>query len=464
MPGMTAGHFISSNKPNSQGRIEFMLPLTGMEKYIRTHLRHNVTMNLLDGAFFGLALGFASFSTVIPLFVTHLTNSAILIGLAPALHSIGWQLPQLFNAGQIARAREYKPIVLRNTIHERTPFLVLAMIALLIPWIGERVALFVALLALAWQGIGGGFTANPWTSFVSKIIPPESRGTFFGVQGSLVNLTISIAAIGAGYLLDTVEFPNNFALSFFIASLALVASYIAITRSREPRDTEKIVSEEQTRFWTEAKSILKRDANFNWFLLVRFLMQFATMGFGFYILLGLRRFGMDAVTAGYLTAALTLTQTFANAGMGWLGDKIGHRVMLTFGAIAAVLSSLTAWFASSVAWLYPAFILSAFGNVAVWTIGIAFTVGFGTELERPTYIGLSNTLITPATISAPILGGWLVDSLGFEPAFAISVMFGIATVAILILVVRDPRKFIHPDPTQGIPQGLPQAVRHTEEP
>ena len=105
-----------------------MLPLPNLEKYIRTHLRHNVSVNLLDGALFGLALGFASFSTIIPLFVTQLTDSAILIGLAPALHAIGWQLPQLFNAGQIARAREYKPIVLRNTIHERTPFLVLAII------------------------------------------------------------------------------------------------------------------------------------------------------------------------------------------------------------------------------------------------------------------------------------------------------------------------------------------------
>jgi MFS family permease len=330
------------------------------------------------------------------------------------------------------------------------PFLVLAITAFAIPSIGIKTALFITFLALAWQGIGGGFTANPWTSFVSKIIPPESRGTFFGMQGGLVNLAISIAAIGAGYLLDTVQFPNNFAISFLIASIALVASYIAIAKTRELRDMEKVVSEEQTPFWNDAKSILKRDRNFNWFLVTRFLMQFATMGFGFYILLGLRRFDMDTITAGYLTAALTLTQTFANAGMGWLGDRIGHRTMLLIGALAAVASSIIAWFASSIGWLYPAFILSGFGNVAVWTIGIAFTVGFGTDIERPTYIGLSNTLITPATILAPILGGWLIDSLGFEPTFALSTMIGIITAGILMFIVKDPNKLPHPNP-------LPQA-------
>ncbi|MCC7188911.1 MAG: MFS transporter [Anaerolineales bacterium] len=419
-----------------------MLPLSNVEKFIRTHLRYNVTVNLLDGSFFGLALGFASFATIIPLFVTHLTDSAILIGLAPAFHSVGWQLPQLFNAGQIARAREYKPILLRNTIHERIPFLVLGVTAFLTPWIGIKTALFVTFLALAWQGIGGGFSANPWTSLVSKIIPPESRGTFFGMQGGLVNLAVSGAAVGAGYLLEAVKFPNNYGISFLIASALFVGSYAALAKTREPRDEEKVVAEKQAYFWDDAKSVLKKDKNFNWFLVTRFLMQYATMGFGFYILLGLRRFEMDAVTAGYLTAALTLTQTFANAGMGWLGDKIGHRAMLIFGAVAAIASSAIAWYAPTIAWLYPAFILSGIGNVAVWTIGITFTVGFGNDIERPTYIGLSNTLITPATITAPILGGWLIDAFGFESTFGLAAIVGIIAMVILILVVKDPIKHV----------------------
>lgn len=417
-----------------------MLPLSNVEKYIRSHLRYNVTMNLLDGAFFGLALGFGSFATIIPLFVTQLTDSAILIGLAPAFHAIGWQLPQLFNASQVARAREYKPIVLQNTMHERIPFLVLGVTAFLIPVIGIKTALVVTFLALAWQGLGGGFTANPWANFISKIIPPESRGTFLGIQGALANLTISVAAVGAGYLLETVAFPKNFGISFLAASLLFGASYVALAKTREPRDEEKVVAEKQASFWEDAKRILKKDKNFNWFLVTRFLMMFATMGFGFLILLGLRRFEMDAVTAGYLTAALTLAQTVANAGMGWLGDKIGHRAMLIVGAVAAALSSIIAWRAPTIAWLYPAFILSGIANVALWTIGIAFTVGFGADAERPTYIGLSNTLVTPATVAAPIIGGWMIDQFGFESTFGLAAIIGIVTAGILILVVKDPQK------------------------
>lgn len=429
-----------------------MLPLSKVEQFARKHLRHNIIANLADGGLFGVGLGFASFSTIIPLFITQLTDSAILIGLAPAIHTIGWQLPQLFNAGRVARARKIKPMVLRNTIHERFPFFILAITAFLIPAIGKEGALFIAFLALIWQGLGGGFTANPWTSFISKIIPAESRGTFFGLQGGLVNLAVSISAIGAGYLLERVEYPYNYGMSFLIACVAMIASYFAISKSREPSDHEKIIPQEDTSFWSDTRAILSRDKNFVWFLVVRALSQFSIMGFGFYILLGLRRFHMDAITAGYLTAALTLTQTFANAGMGWLGDRIGHRVLLIFGSIMGIISIAFAWYAPSVTWLYPAFIISGFANVATWTISIAFTVDFGSESERPTYIGLSNTLITPATVLAPIIGGWLVDNLDFEPMFAISTVVGIITALILTFMIKDPRKIkiTHPAP---LPEG-----------
>ncbi|MDO9303668.1 MAG: hypothetical protein Q7T89_19935, partial [Anaerolineales bacterium] len=100
-----------------------MLPLTTLEKNIRENLKHNITVNLWDGGLFGVALGFASFGTILPLFVASMTTSALLIGLVPAIHSVGWQFPQLFTASHVSRLRKYKPNVLMMTIHERLPFL-----------------------------------------------------------------------------------------------------------------------------------------------------------------------------------------------------------------------------------------------------------------------------------------------------------------------------------------------------
>ncbi|MEJ5224117.1 MAG: MFS transporter, partial [Anaerolineales bacterium] len=182
-----------------------------------------------------------------------------------------------------------------------------------------------------------------------------------------------------------------------------------------------------------------RDANFRWYLVVRFLYQFATMGFAFYIVYALRQFNMDAVTAGYLTAALTISSTIANAGMGWLGDRVGHRAMLVVGMIAVILSGGLAWAAPNLNWFYPIMVLSGLANVAYWTIGMALTVEFGSEADRPVYIGMSNTLIAPATIFAPLLGGWIADSFGYQTTFAISTIGGFFVTLLLVLLVKEPR-------------------------
>ena len=417
-----------------------MLPFTALEKKIREDLRFNVTAGLLDGGLFGVAIGFASFGTILPLFVATMTDSATLIGLVPAIHSAGWLLPQLFTANHTARLRHYKRTVLLASIHERIPFLGFAIVALLLPAIGLQTGLILTFLFLIWQGLGGGFTANGWTSMISKIIPPDSRGTFFGTQAAVANLFISGAAVGAGYLLDSFDSPLDFTICFLVASVFFTFSWFALALTREPVDHEKVIEEKPPPFWHGAGRILRRDSNFNWFLVARALSQFATMGFVFYIVYALRRFNMNEVTAGYLTAALTISQTIANAGMGWLGDRVGHRAMLIIGAGAATLSSFLAWVAPSLAWFFPIFILSGFANVSIWTNGMTMTVDFSGENERPFYIGLAQTLTAPATIIAPLIGGWIADTQGFVLTFALSTILSIVMMAILFFLVKEPRK------------------------
>ena len=401
-------------------------------------MRHNVAVNLAEGSAFGAALGFGSFGTILPLFVSQFTHSALLLGLVPAIHAVGWQLPQLFTANMTARLRRYKPAVLTYTVHERIPFVLLAIVALLSPRLNSDVILTLTFALLIWQGLGGGLTANPWQSMLAKIIPTEVRGTFLGTQASLANLAFSLTAIAAGYLLDFIDSPMDFALCFLLTGAFMAVSYLGLALTREPEDIEKVLPEKSSAPWEGAGQILRTNPNFARFVGVRILQQFGAMSFAFYIIYGLQRFGIDPVTAGFLTATLAVTQTIANAGMGWFGDRLGHRSMLIAGGLAAAVSSLIALAAPSSAWLYPAFVLAGIANVSIWTIAMAMTVEFGSDAERPIYIGLSNTLVAPATILAPVVGGLIAESRGFSATFALAAMISLLAVAILFAAVRDP--------------------------
>ncbi len=406
---------------------------------IRQNLKHNYVVNVLDGTFFGFGIGFASFSTIIPLFVSQLTDSAVLIGLIPAIHTMGWQLPQLFLASWIARQPRFKPFTVLATIQERVPFLGLAMVALLVPTIGIRAALWLTFFFLIWQGLGGGFTANPWQNMIGRVIPSDYLATFFGFQSAGANLTAAAGAIFAGYILDRVAGPFNFAINFAIAGGLMAISFIFISLTREPAREITIQPESRRDFWKSVMGILKSNANFRLYLITRNLSQFGMMASAFYTVYAVKYMGMTEISAGIMTSILFITQVASNPLLGRLSDKWSRKWVLVIGAVSGTLSALLAVFAPSLDWFAAIFILAGVASTAFWSISIALTLEFGPEEERPTYVGMANTLISPSAILAPLLGGWLADTAGYPVTFLAAAGFSIITV-ILLVSLKDPRK------------------------
>ena len=407
-------------------------------QFLQDNLSYNITINLLDGGIFGLALGFASFITVIPLFVSRMTDSALLIGLVPAIHNVGWQLPQLMTAGQVSRAKRIKPLVLWATIHERLPFLGLAAVAWFLPQLGTQKALILTFILLIWQGLGGGFTANAWTSIITKIIPANLHGTFFGAQMAVFTGLEGLSAVAAGLILDRLDGPLDFTLCFLAASASFVISYVIFSLTREPDGQTQPVEKKLDGFWKKSKRILKNNPNFISFLVMRSLSQFAAMAFSFYIVYIVWTFDVSETTAGLMTGIFMMSSIVAGLVMGRMADRWSPRIVMIVGALAATLSAVMALVAPSANWFYVNFVLTSMAIVAIWTIPLPLTVRFGTEEERPYYIGLSSTITAPATLLAPILGGWLADTVGFQATFMVSIICGLLMTAMLIFVVKDP--------------------------
>jgi predicted MFS family arabinose efflux permease len=111
---------------------------------------------------------------------------------------------------------------------------------------------------------------------------------------------------------------------------------------------------------------------------------------------------------------------------------------MAIGAMAATMSATIAIVAPTPTWFYASFILTSIAIVAIWTIPLPLTVRFGPEEERPYYIGLSSTATAPATLIAPVIGGWLADTAGFQATFMVSVVCGVLMAAMLVFVVKDP--------------------------
>lgn len=406
---------------------------------IQKDLRYNFAVNVVESGFFGLGSGFASYITIIPLFVSSFTNSALLIGLIPAIPRLGYQLPQLLTADKVARLQYYKSTVMLLTIHQKLPFLGLALVALLDLKLNNQTILELTFAVLIWQGLGTGFSAIPWQSMVAKIVPSGKLGIFHGSLTASANLMSVCGAVIAGLLLKQIAEPFNFALCFLCASLAMALSWFFMSRTREPISNSSSPIENRREFWDSLSAILRCDRNFRYFTIARLISQLALMPLPFYTLYAVHQYGMGQESVGFITALLMLTQTISGLVLGWIGDRWGNKLALEAGCIACAISSAIAGLAPNLNWFYLVFIGAGIGAIALQNVAAIMTLEFGNQHQRPAYIGLGNTLVAPATIIAPILGGWIADNINYQTTFWVAAIGGLLTALLLHLEVRDPR-------------------------
>jgi MFS family permease len=252
---------------------------------------------------------------------------------------------------------------------------------------------------------------------IGSVIPTKRHGFFFGIQAASGNVMVGLGGIVSGYILEKGETNQQFALIFLLAGVAMIVSWLFLSRTREfpVPHLQKNVNDDK--YWVSLLSIMKEDHRFRRFIVIRNLIQYGFVGFGFYTVFIVKKFGTGGSVIGVMTGVFAGAQIVANVILGWLIDKWGHRVALTIGVVAGFGSALVAWSAPEFQWFYLAFILAGIANVSAWTVVISMTLDFGQAFERAGYVGLSNTLTAPSSILAPILGGLLADAFGYSYIF-----------------------------------------------
>ncbi len=106
-----------------------------------------------------------------------------------------------------------------------------------------------------------------------------------------------------------------------------------------------------------------------------------------------------------------------------------------------MLAALTAWLTTTQRGLTVVFLLLGAAIAAELTSSLNIILEFCAPEDRPTYIGLTNTLLAPTLALAPILGGWLATLTGgYHNLFLVAAACAGLGALLLILWVREPRR------------------------
>jgi len=385
-------------------------------------IRRNFLGGLWHSAFLTLGVSLTQPTTVIAAFAAELTGSTVWVGGLSTLLAVASALPQLF----VARLIEPRP--------RKMPYLLLAIYLRVISW-GILALLIFTIgathpLSLAWVLVGllavfyasGGLGGVPYVAIIGKVIPPHRRGAFFGGKGALAGPLAVGAALLARQILANIPYPNNYALLFGLAAVALFIASLGFWIIREPPradfDVEALPWRE---YWGQLTKATRRLRSL---VSVQLFTGFSLMALPFYVVYARQELGAPAEAVGWFTLAQVLGGMLANLLWAWLVDSYGSRSMLTVCATLSTLTPLLAIWLGRWGWqgLLPVFSLA---GATLNGRGVGFSsalLELAPAAERPTYTALNGILLLPVAFLS-LVAGILLQSWSYEILFVLAAIF-----------------------------------------
>src|ERR671939_566974 len=137
-------------------------------------------------------------------------------------------------------------------------------------------------------------------------------------------------------------------------------------------------------------------------------------------------------TSTLLASAITIPL------VGKLSDIYGHRGFYIGGLIVFMLGSILAGAAQNFWWLIGARVLQGFGMGTVLPLAQTILGDILSPRERGKSMGYLGGIFGVASISGPLLGGWITDNFSWRWLFYINLPIGIAALAFVVSYLHLP--------------------------
>ncbi len=408
--------------------------------------RRNFRLGVLNGVLYISAETLLDPTLVLVAFLSHLTQSSLLLGMVVPLRDGSWSLPQLWVSGYL------QSIPHKLTLYRRLSILRMVswgLLALTICFIRSPQILLVAFfVSFALGSLASGLSGLPFMEVVSKTIPAHRRGEFFAWRLGLGGLLGVGGSALVRWMLDPASspfaWPYNFgflsALFWALASISL----LAFNAVEEDVDTAVLARASFVQQVRRASGFLRIDKNFRRFVTLQSLMMVAGCATPFFAVYVQRSLGGQADMVGTYLLVLTITNLLSNALFGRVSLRQGNRKVMILAIVAGMLVSLSVLalvflagplrFSGLVAswWLAPVFVLWGLRGTGASVAGNSLLLDIVPAGERSVYIGFYNSFLGVILLSTS-LSGVIFDWFGFPLLVGLTLL---AHLGAFVLILR----------------------------
>ena len=400
---------------------------------------YNFIILCLDNGGFNFSVNMLSHLTIVPYYLSELTNSNLIIGLAPTIFVMGQMLPQVFIANYINGLKQRKSYLLKIVTAERAGILLVFLSVLLFAGHGGALAIATFLFSYAVFTTTMGLTSPAHSDLVARSIT-RRRGMFYGVSFFFGGVSGIIGARLAAGFLETRPFPESYIQIFglaLIVSLITLLLWLSIMEPKYQYSPRRLKSTEYLRHLGE---ILRTNKEYTKFLIVRIILNFCEIATPFYIVYAKESFKISSGTVGLLSLIMIVAQTLSHLIWGYVGDRFGFKRVLQMVTLLGLAATLTALTASNASAFFAVFILVGAMYSSVQVANVNLAIEFSSPDQTPTFVGLMNTVQAPALALAPLIGGLLADNFGYQVTITVGLLLFAFAAVFCTLYMKDPRE------------------------
>ena len=263
-----------------------------------------------------------------------------------------------------------------------------------------------------------GFAQAPYMSLLPDVTPPEQRSTASGVMNLLGSIgLIAYFLIGSGMW-------DKHPLTVFgiVAIVSFVPSLITISFIKEP-EAPKREGASGIDLIEHIGSVVKEThamrflaAHFFWWLAFWMVSTFVT-------LFGVEVFQVNEGTSMLAPLTFSVISTLMVLPLGILGDRFDRKkilsCMIAFWAGVQILMALSQNFVHLL-------IVQGLGGIpfaAIMGVGYAFYLDLIPEKRTAEFVGIYVISMAAPQIFGPMIGGRLIDTMGYRSIFPIASIF-----------------------------------------
>lgn len=411
---------------------------------VSKNLLRNTIAHTIEGGLFIGAMQFVSAATLAPKLIESLGGPVWLIALMPVIGSIGFVCPQIFVAHRIAQWRRHKPFVALSGVFQRLPYLIAALMLMMAAAAPNQLVIATVALAPLLSGLAGGFTFTGWQELVAKTVPAERRAGIWAARNIIGAIIGLVAGVAIKKILVDWPGATGYGVLHLITFGVLVLSYVVFLFVRETpypdsHKTEALTFGQSIRLMP---ALVRDDANLRAYLFSNAFWAGIYIVLPFMSIHALAVLGKEADFLGYLIGAGMVGSLIGNTVAGFIGNRMGGKVVMTIShvgymlAVAWVIFARTEWEFMAIFVLQSA--MTVCNAVGTTTLGIEMCP----KQRRVIYLTVMAIFGIGATLISPIIAGQTWKLLGESYRFTAVSVLSIVAVAIsmaLLAKVKEPR-------------------------